>query len=109
MNKDEILAKSRKENKNRDYAELEVAYQAGHMAWRVGATVCCVISVISHCLIKIMLCSPWIIYFSMLGTNYLVQYRRAKRKTDLFLVVVHYIMGSLAFVFFIIRLMEGVQ
>ena len=82
MNKEEILERSRKENKNRDYAELEVAHQAGNMAWRVGATVCCVISVISH----------WM-----------------KRKTDLFLVVVHYTMGSLAFVFFIIRLLEGIQ
>ena len=109
MNRDEILEKSRKENKNRDYAELEVAYQAGNMAWRVGATVCCIISVISHWLINIMLYSPWIIYFSMLGTNYLVQYQKVKRKTDLFLVVVHYTMGSLAFVFFIIRLMEGIR
>ena len=109
MNRDEILEKSRKENKNRDYAELEVAYQAGNMAWRVGATVCCVISVISYWIINVMLLSPWIIYFSMLGTNYLVQYIKVKRKTDLFLVVVHYTMGSLAFVFFIIRLLEGIQ
>lgn len=109
MNKDEILAKSRKENKNRDYAELEVVYQAGNIAWRVGATACCIISVISQWIINIMLCSPWIIYFSMLGTNYLVQYRKAKRKTDLFLVMIHYTMGGLAFVFFIIRLMEGIK
>ena len=41
MDKEKILESSRKENKNRDLVELEVAARAGHIAGRVGAAVCC--------------------------------------------------------------------
>ena len=44
MNREEILKASRKENKNKDLAEMEVIYQAGSHASRVGALVCCLIS-----------------------------------------------------------------
>ena len=37
MEKEDILAISRKENKSRDLAELETALQAGSVAARVGA------------------------------------------------------------------------
>lgn len=46
MKKEEILNASRNENKNRDLVELEVIYQAGIYASRVGAFVCCIISVL---------------------------------------------------------------
>ena len=42
MDKEKILESSRKENKNRDLVELEVAARAGHIAGRVGAAVCVV-------------------------------------------------------------------
>ena len=41
MKKEEILNASRKEHRNKDLAEMEVAYQAGCHASRVGALVCC--------------------------------------------------------------------
>lgn len=43
MEKDEILEKSRKENKNKDLADMDVASQAGNIAGRVGACVCCLV------------------------------------------------------------------
>ena len=36
MNKEKILESSRRENKNRDLAEMEVTAQAGNIAGRVG-------------------------------------------------------------------------
>ena len=36
MKKDEILNASRKEHRNKDLAEMEVVYQAGSHASRVG-------------------------------------------------------------------------
>ena len=74
MNKDEILEKSRKENNNKDLAEMNVVVQAGNIAGRVGACICCLLSIISLRITNIFLCSPWIIYFSILGTNYLVRF-----------------------------------
>ena len=44
MKKEEILNASRKEHRNKDLAEMEVAYQAGCHASRVGALVCCLLS-----------------------------------------------------------------
>lgn len=63
MNKEEILKASRKENKNKDLAEIEVMYQAGSHASRVGALACCLVSLLSSMLAHTMLYSPWIIYF----------------------------------------------
>ena len=102
--KEDILAISRKENKNRDLAELETALQAGNIAGRVGAGVCCLVSVIFVWATKTMLFSPWIIYFSILGTHYLVKFKRVKRKTDLTLTVLYFAMLVLFLVLFVLRL-----
>lgn len=106
MNKDEILEVSRKENKNKDLAELDVIAQAGNIASRVGACVCIIISVIFHRFTKTLLCSPWIIYFSILGTTYLVKFSKIKRKGDLSLSILYFAMCLLALVFFVLRLVE---
>ena len=106
MNKDEILKASRKENQNKDLAELDVTSQAGNIAGRVGACVCCLISVIFHCVTDTLLYSPWIICFSILGTHYIVKFSKVKRKSDLFLCVVYFVMCFLALVFFVLRLVE---
>ena len=74
MNKEEILKASRKENKNKDLAEIEVMYQAGSHASRVGALACCLVSLLSSMLAHTMLYSPWIIYFSMIATQWLAEY-----------------------------------
>ena len=46
MEKEDILAISRKENKNRDLTEVETALQAGSVAARVGAGMCCLMSIV---------------------------------------------------------------
>ncbi len=106
MNREEILEISRKEHQNKDFAELEITSQAGNMAGRVGACVCCLVSIIFHRFTNILLYSPWIIYFSILGTHYMVKFNRVRRKSDLFLCVVYFAMCLLATVFFILRLVE---
>lgn len=106
MNKDEILEISRRENGRKDLADLAVTEQAGHMAGRVGACVCCLISVMVHYLTDALLYSPWIIYFSILGTHYAVKFGKIKRRSDLFLCVVYFAMCLLAFAFFVLRLAE---
>lgn len=40
MNKEEILAKSRKENKNLDLAELEIQRKGAHLAGLIAAIMC---------------------------------------------------------------------
>ena len=104
MEKEEILAISRQENKNRDLAEMETARQAGNIAGRVGAGVCCLVSVIFVWVTETMLYSPWIIYFSILGTHSLLIYRKQKRKTDRTLTILYFSMFLLFLVLFVVRL-----
>ena len=106
MEKEEILAISRRENKNRDLAEAATAQQAGNIAGRVGACVCCLVSVVFVWATGTMLYSPWVIYFSILGTHALVKFLKLKRKTDLVLTVLYFVMFLLFLVFFIQRLTE---
>ena len=106
MNREEILKASRKENKNKDLAEMEVIYQAGSHASRVGALVCCLISLLSSLLAHIMLYSPWIIYFSMISTQWLVRFIKMKRKSDLVVAILFLCLTVLALVGLIRRLLE---
>ena len=104
MEKEEILAISRRENKNRDLAEAATAQQAGNTAGRVGACVCCLVSVVFVWATGTMLYSPWVIYFSILGTHSLVIYRKKKRKTELTLTILYFAMFLLFLVLFAVRL-----
>lgn len=106
MNKEEILKASRKENKNKDLAEIEVMYQAGSHASRVGALVCCLISLLSSMIAHTMLYSPWIIYFSIITTQWLVRFIKIKRKSDLVLAILFLSLTVLALVGFLRRLLE---
>ena len=103
MKKDDILNASRKEHKNKDLAEIEVIYQAGSHAGRVGALVCCLLSLLSSMLAHTMIYSPWVIYFSI---QWLVRFIKMKRKSDLVLTILFLILSVLAFAGFIRRLLE---
>ena len=104
--KEKILESSRRENKNRDLAEMEVTAQAGNIAGRVGATVCVVLTLIFRIFTKTYFLSPWVVYFSILTTHTLVKYARLKRKTDLILAILYLAMCLTFFAFFILRLVE---
>ena len=106
MDKEKILESSRKENKNRDLVELEVAARAGHIAGRVGAAVCVVLSLVVRLLTDSYLLSPWIIYFSIIATHSLVKYVKLRRKTDLVLSLVYLAVCLSFLVFFVLRLVE---
>lgn len=106
MDKEKILESSRKENKNRDLVELEVAARAGHIAGRVGAAVCVLLSLVVRLLTDSYLLSPCIIYFSIIATHSLVKYTRLRRKTDLVLSFVYLAVCLSFLVFFVLRLVE---
>ena len=106
MKKDEILNASRKEHRN-DLAEMEVVYQAGSHASKVGALVCCLLSLLSSVLAHTMIYSPWVIYFSIIATQWLVRFIKMKRKSDLVLLtVLFFVLSILAFVGFVSHLLE---
>ena len=104
MDRDEILELSRKENQNRDLAELDVEVRAGNLGARVGAAVCCLVSALFLALTGMPTFSPWIIYCSIFGTKYVVRYRGLRRKDDLIFCVLFFVLGLVALVFFVLRL-----
>ena len=106
MKKEEILNASRKEHQNKDLAEMEVLYLAGSHASRVGALVCCLLSLLSSMIAHTMIYSPWVIYFSILATQWLVRFIKMKRKSDLLLTSMFFILSVLAFVGFVRQILE---
>jgi len=89
VNKEDILEKSRKENKNKDIAELEVIEQASNIAGRVGMLFCCVIAVLEVIFTGKPNLSTWAIYFSILATLMLVKYIKLHRKHELWITVLY--------------------
>lgn len=107
MNREEILERSRKEHKNRDLAEMEVVYKASVHAARVGALMCCVLSLLSSVLARTTIYSPWVIYFSIITTQWLVRYIKIKRKSDLVLAAIFFVLAVLSLAGFIGRISEA--
>ena len=67
---------------------------------------CCLLSLLSSMLAHTMIYSPWVIYFSILSTQWLVRFIKMKRKSDLVLTILFLILSVLAFAGFIRRLLE---
>lgn len=91
MEKEEILAKSRKENKNKDIAELEVVNRSGRIAAIVGAVLCCVISFLDWHFTKTINCACWAVDFGMLTAMFVAKYVKLKKKHELIVAIVYFL------------------
>ena len=86
MDKDEILKKSREENKNRDFVEAEVLNRANAIALAVGVMVCGVVSILRGLLTeKGTEPAVWTVYFSVLATTMLVKFAKMRKRHELLL------------------------
>lgn len=102
-NKEEILAKSRNENKNKDLFEKEASINAGNIAActaAILAAIFCAVQIfvgggMNHSLISII--------FSIPATGYLIKSLRMKRKSG---VVIAIICAVAALIFLIAHLYE---
>ncbi|MCR4962917.1 MAG: DUF6442 family protein [Firmicutes bacterium] len=87
MNKEEILAKSRKDNQGSDEMELFTLAAAGKIAAQVGMLVCCLVAVLQVWFTDVVSVESWMIYFSILGTIFTVKYVKLHRRHELLLAV----------------------
>lgn len=106
MKKEEILEASRKENKNKDFAEMETTRTAGNYSAAVGTIACLIISILASHLAHTILYSPWAIYFSIVGTNWLVRALKGKKKSNFAIGIMFILLAVLAFVGLVMRLTE---
>lgn len=104
MRKEDVLEKSRSENKRMDEFELAVIASAGKLAAKVGMTVCCLVSVLQVIFIGTINYESWTIYFSILGTISIVKYVKLRQKIELAMSIVYSVIFIFFTVLFITRL-----
>lgn len=90
MNKEEILAASRKENRNQDLAEMECLKQASKVAYIVGCVICILVCLFQWNFSKTINWGCWVVNFSILGTVFLVKAIMMKKTREIILTVFYY-------------------
>ena len=107
MNKEEILEKSRFENRNLDEMEKDTLLKAGRLASGVGGMLCMLIMLIE---ISLSAKGPslclWTVYLSMTSTTLLVKYKSRKKKHEL---IFGLIQMALAVIFLVLHIMKIVR
>ncbi len=104
MNKDEILAKSRKENENQDEMEMQVFAKSGQKACAVGGFVCVAIIILQSIFKDKVDFSVWAVYLSMTGTMLLYKYIKLKKKHELIFGLIQLVLAAIFLGMFIYNL-----
>lgn len=85
MDKDEILARSRKENRDQDLVELEVLHKAHSIALGVGMIASGLLSVLHAIFLDHPDYSVWIVMWATLSSVFFVKYYRLRKRHELLL------------------------
>ena len=102
MDKDEILKRSREENKDRDFVEEAVLAKANSIALCVGILMCGIISILKGLLTeKGTEPAVWTVYFSVLATTMLVEFVKLRRRHELLLGLLYLAFCVTFFVFYL--------
>lgn len=104
MNKDDILEKSRRENKGPDEMEQYVMAAAGKIAAMVGMLVCGIVATLQLIFTDTIGYESWMIYFSILATNFIVKYVKRHSKHELWVAVIYTVLFIMSAILFLIRL-----
>ena len=107
MDREEILAKSRRENKNRDLEEKEALAWAAGIAIRVGLLICCLLSVLEVLFQDRVSTASWTIFFGTLGTTMVLKYIRLRRRHELAAGVLYMVLCAGFFALHIRSLLGG--
>lgn len=83
MNKNEILEKSRAENKNGDEMEKKVRMKASAISATVGMSLCMILVIIEELVFDRSATALWIIYTGVQFTSSLLEYINTKKRTSL--------------------------
>ena len=106
MNREEILQKSRQENKNRDEMEQFTFDKAGQRACAVGGFVCLAIILFETFFAEQVNVSTWAVFLSMCGTMLLSKYFRLKKKHELIFGLAELALAAVFLVMHVIRIVR---
>lgn len=101
MDRDEILERSRKENRDRDFVEEEVANHALGIAFSAGMVVCGLLSVLHAIFLESVAYSVWVVMWTMSACVMLVKYHRLRKRHELLLGLFY---AALTLFFFVLYL-----
>ena len=87
MNKDDILQKSRKENKNGDEREEKIKLRSYATSAAIGALLCMVFVFIENIIFDRNTTLIWIIYCGMMFSKNILDAIKLKKKSDIVLSV----------------------
>lgn len=104
MDREEILKKSREENKDRDLVELEVLHRANNIALSVSMLTCALVSVLHAIFQDSPDYAVWIVQFGILSTVMLVKFTKLRRRHELLLGLLY---GGFCVCFFVFYLHFG--
>ena len=107
MNKDEILAKSRAENKNKDVYEQEVLKQASRSAVVVQMVLATILFVTQIFVGGVINWGLWAIVFSASMTINWIKYIKLHRKYELVISIAYTILVSVMFGYHIYNLIAS--
>lgn len=107
MNKEEILKKSREENKNKDIAELKTTHNAASWAYIIGVVLCCILVILDLIVTGFVNFTICIILFGMLSTVFMVKYIKMRKKHELFISLLYAVCFVLFFAMYILKLCEA--
>ena len=106
MDKEEILARSRKENRDRDFVEAEALAKANSIALSVGLMVCGLLSILHVIFLDTVDYSVWTVYFSTLTTTMIFKYVKLRKRHEL---VIGLFYGACSVMFFVFYLRDVLE
>ena len=106
MNNDEILEKSRQENKYKDEMEKDVFLKAGQRSCAVGSIICALIIVLETFFADHVNLSILALYFAMTGTMLLSKYSKLTKIHELIFGSIQLVLSAICMVLYIMRLVR---
>lgn len=107
MDKDEILEKSRQENRNRDLEELEVQKRASSIGMFVGVFLCGLVEILGAVFDSGPMMELWFVFFGVLGTVFAVKFAKLRKKHELALCIVYYLFAAVDLALFVRELVQN--
>ncbi len=104
MTKEEILQKSRSENKNKDIYDLEIQNVAATTGFYTVPALCALVAVLQFVFTKTVSAGVWCIYSGMLSVTFLVKFVKMHKKHELFVFIGYSVIFVFLLVTFIFQL-----
>ncbi|MCR5653538.1 MAG: DUF6442 family protein [Ruminococcus sp.] len=103
MNKEEILAKSREENKNQDEREKLAIAKASQNALAVGGILCALMLIFNAIFCKTFNYAVWGIYLAITGSSLLFKFVYLKKKHELIFGLIEIGLAIMFIVFYVVN------